>query len=454
MREEKKVLAATLVGTAIEWYDYFIYAQAAGLVLAPLFFAPFAQENPALSQILSFATIGISFLFRPLGAIVCGYLGDRFGRKVVLVMTLILMGASTALIGLLPTYAQIGVWAPIMLVALRVLQGFSAGGEWGGAALMAVEHAPVEKRSYFGAFPQVGVPIGMILATGVLLVLTTWLGKEAFAAWGWRLPFLFSIALIVVGSLIRRTVEESPVFERMHQRRKESSTPLGQLFKHHSRQVVLTALIFMANNAAGYLLIAFFISYGQKALGLPAPDLLKACTLAAIGWLGFTLLGGYLGDRIGRVRTFQLGYAALALWAIPMWFLIDAKDIYLFFVAAFVLTIPLGLAYGPQAALYAEMFPAKVRYSGVSVGYALGSILGGAFAATIAQWIIGTYGQSWLIGVYMVILTVISYIAVSLLKDPQGVDLNIKEVHDDYLRTHPDEVSHDLGVAGEPEPAR
>jgi MFS family permease len=454
MREDKKVLAATLVGTAIEWYDYFIYAQAAGLVLAPLFFAPFAQENPGLSQILSFATIGISFLFRPLGAIVCGYLGDRFGRKVVLVMTLILMGASTALIGLLPTYAQIGVWAPILLILLRVLQGFSAGGEWGGAALMAVEHAPVEKRSYFGSFPQVGVPIGMILATAVLLVLTTWLGKEAFAEWGWRLPFLFSIALIVVGSLIRRTVEESPVFERMHQRRKESSAPLRQLFKHHSRQVLLTALIFMANNAAGYLLIAFFISYGQKALGLPAPDLLKACTLAAFGWLGFTLLGGYLGDRIGRVRTFQLGYAALALWAIPMWFLIDAKDIYLFFVSAFVLTIPLGLAYGPQAALYAEMFPAKVRYSGVSVGYALGSIVGGAFAATIAQWIIGTYGQSWLIGVYMVVLTVISFIAVSLVKDPQGVDLNIKEVHDEYMHAHPEAARHDLGVAGEPEPAR
>ncbi|HTT13152.1 MAG TPA: MFS transporter [Burkholderiaceae bacterium] len=454
MRDEKKVLAATLVGTAIEWYDYFIYAQAAGLVLAPLFFAPFAQENPGLSQILSFATIGISFLFRPLGAIVCGYLGDRFGRKVILVLTLVLMGASTALIGLLPTYAQIGFWAPILLVALRVLQGFSAGGEWGGAALMAVEHAPVEKRSYFGSFPQVGVPIGMILATGVLLVLTTWLGKEAFAAWGWRLPFLFSIVLIVVGSLIRRTVEESPVFARMHQRRKESSAPLRQLFRHHSRQVVLTALIFMANNAAGYLLIAFFISYGQKTLGLPAPDLLEACTLAAVGWLCFTLLGGHLGDRIGRVRTFQLGYAALALWAIPMWFLIDAKDIYLFFVSAFVLTVPLGLAYGPQAALYAEMFPAKVRYSGVSVGYALGSIVGGAFAATIAQWIIATYGQSWLIGVYLVILTVISYVAVSRVKDPQGVDLNIKEVHDEYLRSHPEVAGHDPGVAGEPEPAR
>lgn len=449
-REEKKVLAATLVGTAIEWYDYFIYAQAAALVLGPLFFAPIAQTNPGLSQIISFATVGIAFLFRPLGAIVCGHLGDKFGRKVILVMTLVLMGASTALIGLLPTYAEIGVWAPVLLILLRVLQGFSAGGEWGGAALMAVEHAPVTKRSFFGAFPQVGVPIGMILATAVLLLLTSVLGKEKFLEWGWRIPFLFSIALIVVGSLIRRTVEESPVFEQMHQRRKESSAPLGQLFAHHRRNVLLTALIFVANNAAGYLLIAFFIGYGQRVLQLPATQVLVACALAAFGWLAFTLVGGALGDRIGRVRTFQIGYVLLALWAIPMWLLIDTGNIVLFFTAAFVLTLPLGLSYGPQAALYAELFPAKVRYSGVSVGYALGSILGGAFAATIAQWIIATWGQSWLIGVYMVILSLVSLIAVSRVKDPQGVDLNIREVHDEYLRAHPEATAGDVGVAGEP----
>ena len=447
-REEKKVLAATLVGTAIEWYDFFIYAQAAGLVLGPLFFGPFAKENPGLSQILAFATIGISFLFRPLGAIVCGHLGDKLGRKAVLVMTLILMGASTALIGLLPTYAQIGYWAPVFLIVLRVLQGFSAGGEWGGAALLAVEHAPRNKRSFFGSFPQIGVPIGMILATSVLLVLTAVLGKERFAEWGWRLPFLFSILLIVVGSLIRRTVGESPVFAHMHQRRKESSAPLGQLFKHHTKKVMLTALIFMANNAAGYLLIAFFISYGQKTLQLPPGELLAVSTLSAVSWLFFTLGGGIMGDRIGRVRTFQIGYVLLALWAIPMWFLIDSKDIYLFFVAAFVLTIPLGITYGPQAALYAEMFPAKVRYSGVSIGYALGSILGGAFAATIAQWIISTYGQSWLIGLYLVILSVISFVAVSMVKDPMGVDLHIKEVHENYLRQHPGAPHPNPGVAG------
>ena len=446
--EEKRVLAATLVGTAIEWYDYFIYAQAAGLVLGPLFFGPIAKENPGLAQILSFATIGISFLFRPLGALVFGDLGDRFGRKFVLVATLILMGASTMLIGVLPTYGQIGAWAPIALIVLRVMQGFSAGGEWGGAALMAVEHAPNNRRGFFGAFPQIGVPIGLIIATLVLLTLTTVLGKDSFAQWGWRLPFLFSVVLIIAGSIIRRTVEESPVFEKMHQRRRESSAPLKFLFQRFWKEIVLTALIFVGNNAAGYLLIAFFIAYGQKVMHLPQLPLLAVCTVAAVGWLIFTLIGGLMGDRYGRVRTFQLGYVALALWAVPMWFLIDSGSLTLFFVAALVLTIPLGITYGPQAALYAEMFPARVRYSGVSVGYALGSILGGAFAATIAQWIISTYGQSWLIGVYIAVLSVISFVAVSLVRDPMGVDLNDREVHDAFLREHPELAGHDSGVAG------
>jgi MFS family permease len=426
-REERRVLAATLVGTAIEWYDYFIYAQAAGLVLGPLFFAPIARDDPTLAQILSFATIGISFLFRPLGAIVCGHLGDRLGRKAMLVATLVLMGACTAAIGVLPSYAEAGAWAPMLLIALRIVQGFSAGGEWGGAALMAVEHAPVARRSWFGAFPQIGVPIGMILATLMLLVLNAALGKAQVAAWGWRVPFLSSVVLIAVGAAIRRSVEESPVFARMHRRRREASAPVGLLMRRHAGAVLRTALVFVANNAAGYLLIAFLLSYGQKALHLPAPQLLAACTAAAAGWLVFTLLGGWLGDRIGRVRTFQLGYLLLALWALPMWWLVDSREIGLYAVAAIGLALPLGLSYGPQAALYAEMFPARVRYSGVSVGYALGSILGGAFAATIAQWLVGTYGRSWLVGAYIVVLSVVSFIAVSGIRDPQGVALGVDD---------------------------
>ncbi|WP_438854446.1 MFS transporter [Agromyces sp. M3QZ16-3] len=423
--EERKVLAGTLVGTSIEWYDFFIYAQAAGLVLAPLFLAPLAESNPTLAQVLAFATIGISFLFRPLGAVVAGWLGDKLGRKRMLVFTLILMGLSTSLIGFLPTYAAIGIAAPILLILLRILQGFSAGGEWGGAALMSVEHAPKGKRGFFGAFPQIGVPVGMILATFTLWIITSTMSPEAFMEWGWRIPFMLSIVLIVVGYLIRRAVEESPVFKELQERKQESSAPLKELFRGNTKNVILTAVIFIANNAAGYLLIAYFATYAVTALGMDRPSVLLATTFASFGWLVFTLWGGRLSDRLGRIRTFQIGYVFLALWAIPMWFLIDTGNIVWYFTALFLMTFGLGLSYGPQAALYAEMFPAKVRYSGVSIGYALGAILGGAFAPMIAAALLGETGMSWTIGLYIAIAAVISLIGVSMVTETKDVDLSV-----------------------------
>ncbi|MFD1213165.1 MFS transporter [Arthrobacter sp. GCM10027362] len=442
-QEERKVLAGTLVGTTIEWYDFFIYAQAAGLVLAGLYFAPLAEENAALAQIISWATLGISFLFRPLGAIVAGHLGDRLGRKKMLVFTLVTMGAATTLIGLLPAYAQIGVWAPILLVLFRILQGFSAGGEWGGAALMSVEHAPRDRRGYFGAYPQIGVPCGMILATAVMFIATSSMSQEAFLAWGWRIPFLCSVLLIVVGYLIRRAVDESPVFKEMLLRKKESATPLGQLFRHNSKEVILTALIFIANNAAGYLLIAFFSSYATRpvqagGLGMDRGPVLLATIVAAFGWLIFTLFGGMISDRLGRIRTFQIGYALLLVWAVPMFLLIDTANILWFAVAAFVLTIGLGLSYGPQSALYAEMFPVNVRYSGVSIGYAIGAILGGAFAPLVAELLLAETGTTVSIGIYIAALCIVSLIAVSVVKETRGANLRVEEAHQEYLRTHPE----------------
>ncbi|MFB8369728.1 MFS transporter [Pseudarthrobacter sp. NPDC055928] len=423
--EQRKVLAGTLVGTTIEWYDFFIYAQAAGLVLAGLYFAPVTSDNPALAQIISWASLGISFLFRPLGAIVAGYLGDRLGRKIMLVFTLILMGAATALIGLLPTYATWGIWAPVLLVVLRIIQGFSAGGEWGGAALMSVEHAPVNKRGFFGAYPQIGVPCGMILATFVMYLATTLLSNEDFLAWGWRLPFLFSVVLILVGFVIRRSVDESPVFKEMQARKSESATPLRQLFRSNSKQVLQSALIFLANNAAGYLLIAFFSAYATKHLGMERGPVLLASTLAAFTWLIFTMFGGIISDKIGRVRTFQIGYVFLILWAVPMFMLIESGEILWFTVAILVLTIGLGLSYGPQAALYAEMFPTNIRYSGVSIGYAIGAILGGAFAPLIAELLLAETGSSISIGLYIAGLSIISLIAVSTVKETKGKDLRV-----------------------------
>lgn len=428
--EERRVLAGTMVGTTIEWYDFFIYAQAAGLVLAGLFFAPLAGANAPLAQLIAWASLGISFLFRPLGAIVAGHLGDRLGRKAMLVFTLIMMGAATALIGLLPTFDQIGVWAPILLVVLRILQGFSAGGEWGGAALMSVEHAPVNKRGFFGAYPQIGVPVGLILATGVMLLVTTSMSEEAFLTWGWRIPFLVSVLLIIVGWVIRRAVDESPVFKEMQTRKAESAAPLKQLFQGHWRQVILTALIFIANNAAGYLLIAFFASYATRApeaggLGMERSPVLLASTIAAFFWLGSTMLGGILSDKIGRIRTFQIGYAFLFLWAIPMFLLIDTGDVLWYTVSLIVLASGLGFSYGPQAALYAEMFPAQVRYSGVSIGYAIGAILGGAFAPLIAQILIDQTGSTTSIGVYVMVVAAISFVAVTLVKETKGIPLGV-----------------------------
>ena len=432
--EERRVLAGTMVGTTIEWYDFFIYAQAAGLVLAGLYFAPLANDNAGLAQLVAWASLGISFLFRPLGAIVAGHLGDRLGRKAMLVLTLVIMGAATALIGLLPTFEQIGVWAPILLILLRILQGFSAGGEWGGAALMSVEHAPDHKRGFFGAYPQIGVPTGLILATGVMLLVTSSMSEESFLAWGWRVPFLFSVLLIVVGFVIRRSVDESPVFKEMQDRKKESAAPLRQLFSGHWRQVILTALIFIANNAAGYLLIAFFSSYATKpveagGLGMERSPVLLASTIAAVFWLASTMIGGILSDKIGRIRTFQFGYVWLFLWAVPMFLLIDTGEILWFTVALVVLASGLGFSYGPQAALYAEMFPAQVRYSGVSIGYAIGAILGGAFAPLIAQLLLDETAWSPSIGIYIMVLATISFVAVSVVKETRGIPLGVSQ-HD------------------------
>lgn len=425
--EDRKVVVGTMVGTTIEWYDFFIYAQAAGLIFAQLYFNPLADESPGLGQLLSWASIGISFLFRPLGAVIAGHLGDRLGRKITLVLTLVTMGAATALIGLLPTYAVIGVWAPILLILLRILQGFSAGGEWGGAALMAVEHAPENKRGFWGAYPQIGVPLGMILASTMVFVLNVTLGSEQYLAWGWRIPFLASVVLIAVGYLIRRAVAESPVFAELQQRRRESSAPLGELFKHHTRPVILTALIFIGNNAAGYLLIAFFSAYATRTLKMESGPVLLATLLASFGWLIFTLYGGALSDKLGRVRTFQIGYALIFVWMIPLFLLIDTKNIWAYGIALFLLTLGLGLSYGPMSAMYAEMFPPQVRYSGVSIGYALGAILGGAFAPLVSEWLLGQTKSSISIAIYIMVLCAISFLGVTLVKETRGTNLRVAQ---------------------------
>ena len=417
--EHKRVLAGSMVGTTIEWFDFFIYAQAAGLIFATQYFDPVSNESASLAQIISWASLGISFLFRPLGAILAGHLGDRLGRKPVLVVTLVGMGLATMLMGVLPTYASIGMAAPILLVVLRILQGLSAGGEWGGAAMLAVEHAPQGKRGLFGAFPQVGVPLGMFLATIFMLVLSAVLTPEQFLAWGWRIPFLSSVVLILLGYLIRRAVEESPAFAEMEELKEKSTAPLAVLFKGHLGTVIKCALIFAANNAIGYFVIAYFTAYGTKVVGYTRPQALAVALVASIGWFIGTLYFGHFSDKVGRRTTFIGGYVVLALYITPVFLAVDSGNVMLFGAAVFLLGVILGASYGPQSAMYAEMFPVKVRLSGVSIGYAFGSIIGGAVAPMIAEMLYSKFETSMAIAAYGIVISIVSLIGV--LAVPKGI---------------------------------
>jgi MFS family permease len=424
---QRRVAMATLIGTTIEWYDYFIYGTAAGLVFSQLFFAEAGAE---LGLLLSLATVGISFVFRPLGAFLAGHFGDRIGRRAMLVLTLLLMGVSTSLIGLLPTYETAGLLAPVLLLVLRILQGVSAGGEWGGAVLMAVEHAPPDRRGRAGAFPQLGVPLGMLLASGVTALMTGVIAPgPAFLEWGWRVPFLLSVVLVGVGYVVRRSVDESPVFAEMAERKERTKVPVVELLRKHGLLVVLAALIFAGNNAAGYMTTGGFIpGYATDPdgpVGLDRTAVLLAVTGAAFLWLLTTYLAGYLADRIGRKRTYFIGYAALILTVFPMFLLVGSGDAGLLFLGLALFTFGLGLTYGPQAAWYAEIFPASVRFSGVAISYALGAVIGGAFAPTIATALTQSTGSILSVGVYLLGMFVIAVAATALLRDRPGIALGV-----------------------------
>ncbi|GAA3653630.1 MFS transporter [Microbacterium marinilacus] len=426
--DRRRVAVATVVGTTVEWYDFFIYAQAAGLVFAGLFFGPLNDDFPGLAQIISFVTVGISFLFRPLGAFLAGHFGDRVGRRPMLVLTLILMGAATTLVGFLPTYAQIGVAAPILLILLRVLQGISAGGEWGGAVLMAVEHAPKQRRGLFGAFPQIGVPIGLLLASGVNAIMALIAPGDAFIEWGWRVPFFLSIVLILVGYWVRRRVEESPVFEEIAARKEQVSAPVARLFARFTPLVLLAALVFVGNNAVGYMTTGGYIQgYATNPdgpLGFERGPVLCAVAASSVSWLVATFAAGVLSDRIGRRSTFVLGWIVQAVFVLTLFPLVNSGSIGLLALGLVLLGLGLGLTYGAQSSWYAELFPASVRYSGVSIAYAIGSILGGAFAPTIAQWIQTATGDSTNVMYYLLGVTLLSLVATLLLRDRRGIDLS------------------------------
>ncbi|TFH54871.1 MFS transporter [Glutamicibacter arilaitensis] len=425
---QRRVAFATVIGTTVEWYDFFIYATAAGLVFSQLFFEPAGQE---IALLISFASVGLSFLFRPLGAFLAGHFGDKIGRRAMLVLTLALMGAATTLIGVLPTYETAGIWAPIMLLLLRILQGISAGGEWGGAVLMAVEHASDGHRGRAGSYPQVGVPLGMLLASGTMALMTGVISPgDAFLEWGWRVPFLVSIILIAVGYFVRRSVDESPVFEEISENKAQTAVPILVLFKKHWPLVVIAALVFAGNNAAGYMTTGgFFQAYTtdpEGPVGLERTDVLIAVAFGAAVWLVMTLVAGYLADRIGRKRTYQLGFIILAASLFPVFALVNSGSLVLLYAAFGLFSIGLGLTYGPQAALYSELFPASVRFSGVSISYAIGAIVGGAFAPTIAQALVQATGGTTAVAIYLLVVVTISFTAVSMIRDRSGIDLSFR----------------------------
>ncbi len=337
------------------------------------------------------------------------------------------MGVATTLVGLLPTYAAIGIAAPILLIVLRILQGISAGGEWGGAVLMAVEHASKGKRGLFGPSPQVGVPIGMLLASGATAIMAVIAPGDAFLEWGWRIPFLLSFVLILVGYYIRRRVEESPVFLELAERKEETRTPIIQLFKKHAPLVLIAALVFAGNNAVGYMTTGGYLQrYATDPagpIGLDPVPVLGAVTISAVSWLIFTFIGGWVSDLIGRRTTYLIGWVVLLGGVLAVFPLVNTGDIVFLTLGLVLLTIGLGLTYGPQAAPYTELFPASIRFSGVSIAYAIGAILGGAFAPTIATALVQATGSTDAVTWYLAGMVVVALPATLLLRDRSGIPL-------------------------------
>lgn len=413
----RRVAFASFIGTTVEFYDFLIYGTAAALVFPKLFFP---SASPAAGVLLSFATFGVGFFARPLGGIVFGHFGDRLGRRRMLVYSLVGMGVSTVLIGLLPTYAQIGLAAPILLTLLRLAQGFAVGGEWGGATLMAVEHAGAGRRGFYGAFPQMGAPAGTAAAT-LAFYLAAQLPDEQFLSWGWRIPFLVSAVLIVIGLVVRLTVTESPDFAALQRRSEVARTPIVAAVRRHWRQILLIAGAYLSQGVFAYICVAYLVSYATTAAGIPRQWALLGVFIGAVVAVVTYPLFGSLSDRVGRKPLYLTGVVAMGLAVFPTFALIDTGRPALF-VAALVLIF--GLAMAPAAgvtgALFSMTFDADVRYSGVSMGYTLSQVVGSAFAPMIATALYAAFGTSTAIAAYLIGVSVISALAVCFLPGGWG----------------------------------
>jgi MHS family shikimate/dehydroshikimate transporter-like MFS transporter len=418
-----------LIGTSIEWYDFYVYGLAAALVFPELFFP---KSDPFTGQLASYAVFAVGFLARPLGGIVFGHFGDKLGRRSMLVVTLTIMGLATFLVGLLPTYARIGPWAPLLLIALRLCQGIAVGGEWGGAVLMASEHAHARLKGFIASFPQMGVPVGLILSNLVFSAVAGrfFVGGNASAAFlnfGWRIPFLVSAILVGVGLIVRLSIAETPAFEGVRRREEVVSAPVRWVLSNNWRTVLLAGGAFFVVNGGFYLITTQLISYGagpQSFLKLPPSVFFNANIAGSCVGIATIPLAGWISDRVGRRPIFIAAVAAVFVLAFPIYALVDTKDPGLIVLAVCLFELSCSAAYGPLAAMFSEMFPANVRYSGVSVGYQGAAIFAGGLAPFVATLLLKfSAGASWVLALYLMAMAAISLVSTCFIPETSGVDL-------------------------------
>jgi metabolite-proton symporter len=421
-----------MAGSAIEWYDFFIYLTAAALVFGPLFFPGGSEVAGVLA---SFSTAAVGFVARPVGGVLFGHFGDRLGRKPTLVIALLTMGTATTLVGLLPTYATIGVAAPIILFILRFLQGLAVGGQWGGAVLLATEYAPEGKRGFYGSFAQVGVPVGLVLGNTSFLALSAVLGEDAFAAWGWRIPFLLSIALIGLALYIQLRLEETPVFRQLQERQEQSSegesgSPVIEVLRDHPKQVLLAAGAFFVVNGAFYVMITGMLDYGTRSLGVSQNVMLSAVLISSFAQIFFLTGWSALSDRVGRRPVYLAGAALLGIWAFPMFWLVNTKSAVLITIALAIGQLFLSMMYGPQAALFSEMFSARVRYSGASMGYQGASVFAGGLAPIIMVSLLEATGTSLSVSFYVLAMAIVTFVSVYLITETYEGELTQDQIRE------------------------
>jgi len=416
----KAVIAAT-IGTTIEWYDFFIYGTAAGLVFPRLFFP---NADPLTGTLAAFSTYFIGFVGRPIGAAIFGHYGDRIGRKATLISTLLLMGIATFLVAFVPGYETVGIWGAIILTVLRTLQGIGVGGEWGGSVLIAMEWSRTHhSRGLIAAWPQFGVPAGLFLSNLVILALSAWSGAD-FIAWGWRVPFMLSIVLIGIGLWIRLGILETPVFKQLLESKLIEKAPILEVIKRQPREIILSALVRMAEQAPFYIFTAFVFSYGTGALKMSRDLVLAAVLTASLVSFVTIPLSGHISDRIGRRKMYLIGAAATGVFGFLYFALLGSGSSALVFIAIVLSLIPHDMMYGPQAALIAEAFTPRLRYSGASLGYQLASVIAGGPAPLIATALFAAYHTGYAVAIYIAACAVISLISASMMPDYTGKDIS------------------------------